>query len=130
MPMRRLPRFALAAGFLGLILAASGSPQARNDRTKAKAFVDSIWSKLELIPLMVNGDKANRINIVIINRWSSREAKPYNNASMREEFLEDARSVVRGFTPGDAKAVTPLGQYSKFVTVQGVRRFDSSDAMA
>ena len=120
MPMRRLPRYVLIAGLVALVLAASGSPQAQNDRAKAKAFVDSIWPKLELIPLMVNGDKANRINIVIINRWSSREAKPYNNPGMKEEFLEDARSVVRGFTAGDPKAVTPVGQYSKFYNLYAI----------
>ena len=57
--------------------------------------MDAIWSKLEFVPLMVNGDKDNRINIVIINRWTAREPKPYNNPGMRAEFFEDARSVVR-----------------------------------
>jgi len=103
-----------------LILAPPGATQDRADRQKAKATVDGIWSKLELVPLMVNGDKDNRINIVIINRWTAREPKPYNNAGMRQEFLDDARSVVRGFTPGDAKAVTPVAEYSKFFNIYAV----------
>lgn len=103
-----------------LILAPPGTTQDRADRQKAKATVDGIWPKLELVPLMVNGDKDNRINIVIINRWTAREPKPYNNPGMRQEFLEDARSVVRGFTPGDPKAVTPVAEYSKFFNIYAV----------
>ena len=40
-------------------------------------YVDSIMEKLELIPVLINGAKDNRINIVIMNRWSSTDTSPY-----------------------------------------------------
>lgn len=118
--MRRIWRAVPILILSALVFAPPGTPQARADRAKAKAFVDAIWSKLEFVPLMVNGDKDNRINIVIINRWTAREPKPYNNPSMRAEFFEDARSVVRAFTPGDPKAVTPVAEYSKFFNIYAI----------
>ena len=42
--------------------------------------IDSILKKVELIPIMINGDKDNRINIVIMNRWRSNEKEPYNSS--------------------------------------------------
>jgi len=113
---RALPFLVLAA----LILAPDGAPQARTDRAKVKAYVDSIWPTLEFVPLLVNGPKDARINIVIINRWTARKPKPYNNPGLRAEFLEDARSVVRAFTPGDPKAVTPVAEYSKFFNIYAI----------
>ena len=53
--------------------------------------------QLELIPLMITGDKDNRINIVAMNRWERDSARAYNKAQLREEFIEDARHVIKAF---------------------------------
>jgi hypothetical protein len=80
-----------------------------------KAYVDSIISKTELIPIKVTGPKDNRINIVIINRWEKRDTRPYNNPEMRAEFLEDVKiSLLAAFTPGDPRAQTAYANYSQF----------------
>jgi hypothetical protein len=79
--------------------------------------IDRVMPKLELIPLLSSGQKGNRINIVIINRWMKGERNGYDKAEMREKFLNDCREVVRGFTPGDAKAVSPYAAYRGFFNV-------------
>ncbi|MFC2128358.1 NPCBM/NEW2 domain-containing protein [Bacteroidota bacterium] len=78
-------------------------------------YIDSIIKQTELIPIRVNGDKNNRINIVIINRWEKRDERPYNNPGMRKEFLEDInRSMLAAFTPGDPAAQTAYANYQQF----------------
>ncbi len=80
-----------------------------------QAYVDSIISKTELIPIKVSGPKDNRINIVIINRWEKRDQRPYNNPEMRAEFLEDVKnSLLAAFTPGDPRAQTAYANYNRF----------------
>jgi hypothetical protein len=51
--------------------------------------IDSLLKKVELIPIMITGEKDNRINIVIMNRWTSRDKEPYNSPKMRDEFIKD-----------------------------------------
>ncbi len=78
-------------------------------------YIDSLIGKMELVPVRVNGDKNNRINIVIVNRWEKRDAKPYNNPGMREEFIDDVnRSLLAAFTPGDPAAQTAYANYQQF----------------
>lgn len=78
-------------------------------------YIDSIIAQTELIPIQVNGDKNNRINIVIINRWMKRDESPYNNPEMRGEFLDDVnRSLLAAFTPGDPAAQTAYANYQQF----------------
>ena len=73
---------------------------------------------VELVPLMVNGDKDNRLNIVIVNRWTAPEReRDYNRAALREEFLEDARHVLRGMTRGDTEALEPFVTLRSFFNV-------------
>ncbi len=78
-------------------------------------YIDSLISEMELIPVQVTGDKDNRINIVIINRWEEKDERPYNNPAMREEFLEDINnSLLAAFTPGNPAAQTAYSNYNQF----------------
>jgi len=78
-------------------------------------YVDSLIAKMELIPIRVNGDKNNRINIVIINRWEKRDARPYKGPELRAEFLDDInRSLLAAFTPGNPAAQTAYANYQQF----------------
>ncbi|MBD3174035.1 MAG: hypothetical protein GF320_02545 [Armatimonadia bacterium] len=64
-------------------------------RTREASRFDAILAdEIELVPLLINGDKDNRINIVIVNRWRAGESEPYNRPEMRETFLRDARDVI------------------------------------
>jgi hypothetical protein len=74
---------------------------------------------LEMIPLMVNGDKDNRINIVVINRWEN-DRTPYNNADLREEFIADARYTLGAFKRGEEVSVPPYPSYANFFNVYAV----------
>jgi len=48
--------------------------------------IDSILKKVEFIPIMINGDKNNRINIVIMNRRTAKDKAPYNSPEMKKVF--------------------------------------------
>jgi hypothetical protein len=83
--------------------------------------IDSLLKKVELIPVMINGDKDNRINIVIMNRWSSRDKEPYNSPAMKQEFLKDIEeSFIAAITPGDSRAQTVFANYRQFFNVYGL----------
>jgi hypothetical protein len=85
------------------------------------ANIDSALKKVELIPVMINGEKDNRINIVIMNRWSSRYKEPYNSQAMRHEFLKDINeSLIAVLTPGDKRAQTVFASYRHFFNVYGL----------
>ena len=82
--------------------------------------IDSILEKIELIPIMINGDKNNRINIVIMNRWTSGELAPYNTEEMKGEFVKDINeSLIAALTPGDERAQTAYANYREFFNVYG-----------
>ena len=77
--------------------------------------IDRLIREMELIPIEVNGDKNNRINIVIINRWEARDQNPYNQPERRDEFVEDVRnSLLAAFTPGHPDAQTAYANYHRF----------------
>ncbi|MCD6346536.1 MAG: NPCBM/NEW2 domain-containing protein [Bacteroidales bacterium] len=79
------------------------------------AYIDSLIDKMDLIPIRINGDKDNRINIVIVNRWEKRDDNPYNNPEMKEEFLYDVKSsLLAAFTPGNPAAQTAYANYQQF----------------
>ncbi|MHC5058699.1 MAG: hypothetical protein ACYTKD_28915, partial [Planctomycetota bacterium] len=42
---------------------------------------------LEVTPIMLNGDKDNRINIIVIGRWTKGQRNAYNTPERRDEFL-------------------------------------------
>jgi len=79
------------------------------------AYIDSLIRQMELIPIEVNGDKDNRINIVILNRWEARDRNPYNRPELRNEFIQDVEaSLHAAFTPEDPRAHTVYANYHKF----------------
>jgi hypothetical protein len=70
---------------------------------------------------MINGEKDSRINIVIMNRWSSRDKEPFNSQTMRQEFLKDINeSLIAALTPGDDRAQTVFAGYRQFFNVYGL----------
>lgn len=82
-----------------------------------KALADGT---LERIGLMVTGPTANRINIVAINRWTPGSKNPYNKPELREEFIADARHVLKAFDPADEVAIDPYPAYRNFFNVYAV----------
>ena len=87
-------------------------------KTQAANSVDEIMEQLELIPLVYNGNKNNRINIVVMNRWVENDTEPYNQPEMKDEFIADVEnSVVKALTLGDPEAVTPYANYSAFYNI-------------
>jgi hypothetical protein len=97
--------------------AATASAAAATAPTPKGVDIDRAMPTLKLVPLLASGPKDNRINIVIINRWMKGERNGYSRPEMREEFLSDCREVLRGFAPGDAKAVSPYAAYHGFFNV-------------
>ncbi len=94
---------------MGIIVNVACAMQAGDglNHTSTNPAIDSILAKVELIPIMINGDKDNRINIVIMNRWTSDETAPYNAENMRGEFINDINeSLIAALTPGDERAQT------------------------
>lgn len=85
-------------------------------KTRKADYFDRIVSEeIELIPIMENGDKDNRISIVVVNRWVKNERNPYNKPEMREAFLKDVRDVIEpAFDPGGEKAVEPFASQRNF----------------
>jgi hypothetical protein len=97
-------------------------------KEKPKTNIDSLLTKAELIPIMINGDKNNRINIVLMNRWSSKESEPYNSPEMRDEFIKDINeSMIAALTPGDERAQTAYANYREFFNVYGLWLPDSPE---
>ncbi len=75
----------------------------------ATAFDGIVRDDIELIPIMLNGDKDNRINIVVVNRWREGETEPYNQPGLRDTFVQDVRDVIEpAFDPEGAQAVAPF----------------------
>jgi len=83
--------------------------------------IDKFMEKTELIPINVTGDKDNRINVVIVNQWTSRDEEPYNSPEMRGEFIKDIEeSLVAALTYGDPRAQTAYANYKEFFNVYGL----------
>ena len=86
-----------------------------------EAQIDKFMEKTELIPINVTGSKDNRINVVIVNQWSSRDKEPYNSPEMRGEFVKDIEeSLVAALTYGDDRAQTAYANYKQFFNVYGL----------
>ncbi len=82
---------------------------------KADHFDQIVSDDIELVPIMINGDKDNRINIVVVNRWVKNEGNPYNRPELREEFLKHVRDVIEpAFDPENEKAVEPFASQRGF----------------
>jgi len=84
----------------------------------ADGFDDIVTDGAELIPIMVHGDKDNRINIVVVNRWRKGEEDPYNRPEMRSQFVQDVRDVIKpAFDPDGPQAVAPFANQREFYNV-------------
>ena len=76
--------------------------------------------RLEVIPLMETGDKDNRINIVVINRWEKGQREAYNTPLRRDEFLRDAKHILEAFARGGEEAQPPYPTYRGFFNLYAV----------
>lgn len=113
----------ISAILMGIVVNVACAMQTEDglNPTSTNPTIDSILAKAELIPMMINGDKDNRINIVIMNRWTSDEAAPYNAENMRGEFINDINeSLIAALTPGDERAQTAYANYREFFNVYGL----------
>ena len=85
---------------------------------KADKFDEIIEKQMELIPLVITGNQNNRINLVMINRWTKSEKAPYNNAAMRETFLNNVHKLIDPtFNPSDPKAENPYACLHKLFNI-------------
>lgn len=101
----------------------SADGQNRRDAKKVwtETEIDALIEKSELIPIQITGDKDNRINVVIVNQWTSSESEPYNSPKMRGEFVSDINnSLVAALTHGDERAKTAYANYKEFFNVYGL----------
>lgn len=86
-----------------------------------KWTANDVINKSELIPISVTGDKDNRINIVIMNKWESKDENPYNKKELREEFINDIEnSLIAAMTYGDSRAKTAFAHYKEFFNIYGL----------
>lgn len=110
--------------FIGFafLLFFQGHAQNRGRAEKwTEAQIDAFIEMSELIPIQVTGDKDNRINVVIVNQWTSGEEAPYNSPDMRGEFVKDIEeSLVAALTYGDDRAQTAYSHYKEFFNVYGL----------
>jgi len=124
--MRRLHGLAFVGSVLvTLLFSPSLSLASAADANTRQEFLTRVENaittgQLELIPLMITGDKNNRINIVAMNRWERDSARAYNKPELREEFVEDARHVVKAFSAGNEHAIAPYPSYRNFFNVYAV----------
>jgi hypothetical protein len=85
---------------------------------KANQFDQSLANDIELVPLLVSGNKNNRLNLIVVNRWTKEAANSYNKPGMREAFLQLAReAALRPLIAGDEKALAPLPNLRNFFNI-------------
>jgi len=111
----------LATLVCGPYPSASWGAQAGLHAARLTKIEEAIASgRLELVPLMITGDKDNRINIVAMNRWERDSARAYNKPELREEFIADARHVLEAFSASSQHAIEPYPSYRNFFNVYAV----------
>ena len=95
---------------------------ANPDPRRYTAMIDRAFAagEIELIPIRVSGDKDNRINVCVINRWMEGRPNSYNRAELREEFLQDVQHAFRAFIPGDTHAISPHPEYEDFFNLYAI----------
>lgn len=82
---------------------------------EANKFDKIVSDETKLIPIMENGDKDNRINIVVVNRWRKGEKDAYNKPEMLETFIRDARDAIEpAFDPEGENSVAPFAGQRNF----------------
>lgn len=87
---------------------------------KADKFDAVISEGIEIIPIIENGDKDNRINILIMNRWTPGQKGAYNSPALRQEFIDDVNKTCRAFILGDALTEKPFANYNEFFNIYAV----------
>gem|GEM_PF-1505692 len=94
----------------------------RTDKPERVAQIDAAIrnGEIERIPIMVNGDKDNRINMAFINRWWQGQRHPYNHPDMREEFVQDCQRGLDIFTAGHPDGIYPYPEYKNFFNLYGM----------
>jgi len=97
----------------------------RNTNTGRSKYIPKIDEALkngeiELIPIRVTGDKDNRINFSVINRWEKGKPDGYNSPELREEFLNDVKHAFRTFDPEDELAMAPYPEYRDFFNLYAI----------
>lgn len=92
------------------------------DRSRYMVEIDEAFKngKIELIPIRVTGDKDNRINFSVINRWVEGKPDPYKGPELREEFVSDVKHAFRSFEPGDELAMAPYPEYREFFNLYAI----------
>lgn len=114
--------------FVLLFGEAANAQKSGRDRDWSEEEIDAFIEKSELIPIMINGEKDNRINIVLMNRWTAGESAPYNKPELRDEFIKDINeSMIAALTPGDPRAQTAYANYRDFFNVYGLWFPDSPE---
>ena len=114
--------------FALLFAEVANAQRSGRDKKWSDEEIDAFIEKSELIPIMINGEKDNRINIVLMNRWSSGESEPYNSPEMRDEFIKDINeSMIAALTPGDPRAQTAYANFREFFNVYGLWFPDSPE---
>jgi hypothetical protein len=103
-----------------LLSVVSGAKADAQSERLAKVEEAIATGQLELIPLMITGDKDKRINIVAMNRWERDSARAYNKPELREEFIADARHILQAFSASSKHAIEPYPSYRNFFNVYAV----------
>jgi hypothetical protein len=99
----------------------SGEACKTQGREWIENLIDSLLKEVELIPIMINGEKDNRTNIVIIDRWTADDKEPYNKPEIRDEFIKVIHeSLIDALTPGDKRAQTAYASYRNSFNVYGL----------
>ncbi|MDO5971328.1 M64 family metallopeptidase [Flavivirga aquimarina] len=114
-------RFVVCFLFLGIVSLMFSQNRKYPKKIWSEKEIDALIEKSELIPIQITGDKDNRINVVIMNQWTSSESEPYNSPAMRDEFIKDINnSLVAALTYGDERAKTAYANYKEFFNVYGL----------
>lgn len=82
-----------------------------------KAFKNG---EIKLIPIRVTGDKDNRINFSVINRWVEGKPDGYNSPELREEYIKDVKHAFRTFDPEDSLAMAPYPEFRDFFNLYAI----------
>lgn len=93
----------------------------KSNPDSSQSEIDSLLKKVELITIMINGEKDNRINIVIMNRWTSKEKESSNSLEMRDEILKAINeSLISAPTLGNKDTQTANANYHEFFNMYGL----------
>jgi hypothetical protein len=94
----------------------------KQDKYRHMEKIDAAFTRgeIEVIPLMITGDKDNRLNILILNRWEKGQRNAYNRPEMREEFILHSQRILNAFDPAHSETIVPYPEYRNFFNVYAV----------